>query len=68
MLSRDGYGRHRPIIVCCDECGETYQTATSDLETALDRARRMGWRVEKKKRVWTHVCDECVDKEGSSGG
>jgi hypothetical protein len=62
MLERDGYGRHRPIVFRCDECGETFNTATPDLEEAKRRADRHGWTIAFKHRIWTHICSE--HKEG----
>lgn len=63
MLDRDGYGRHRPIIVRCDCCGESFDTLTPDVAVAKERAERRGWRFELKKRVWLHTCNECVGDE-----
>lgn len=62
MLKRDGYGRHRPIIVVCDGCDDEYQTLTPDLDKAVERAKRVGWIVDRMKKTFIHLCRKCSGK------
>jgi hypothetical protein len=68
MLERDGYGRHRPIIFRCDKCDETFNSASPELDVAIERAKRRGWQIEKAHKVWMHICNSCLtEKEYDDG-
>lgn len=69
MLHRDGYGRHRPIIVRCDGLGCTafISTPTPDMEEAKRLAHTEKWLVIRKNGIHTQLCPSCREKEEKRG-
>jgi hypothetical protein len=47
------------IVFECDECGETFESATSDFNSPWNQAKRDGWRVRKIGKEWYHSCPNC---------
>jgi Fe2+ or Zn2+ uptake regulation protein len=47
------------IVFECDECGEVFESATSDFNSAWNQAKRDGWRVRKIGTEWVHECPNC---------
>jgi len=50
------------LVFECDECGETFESATSDFNSAWNQAKRDGWRVRKIGTEWVHTCSGCSRK------
>jgi predicted RNA-binding Zn-ribbon protein involved in translation (DUF1610 family) len=47
------------IVFECDTCGETLETEQADFHSALNMAKRQGWRTRKFEEVWAHACPNC---------
>lgn len=47
------------LVFECDECGETFESATSDFNSAWNQAKRDGWRAKKIGTEWVHECQNC---------
>lgn len=69
-LERDGYGRHRPIIVCCDftGCKERLNTSIANLHHAKLYAHSLGWLMLVENGAHVHVCPEHRLKYGEKKG
>jgi hypothetical protein len=47
------------LVFECDTCGETFESETSDFNSAWNQAKRDGWRVKKIGTQWVHSCPNC---------
>lgn len=53
---------HGKIVFECDECGDTFESGTSDFEEALHKAKHdQDWLVTKEGQTWLHICPSCID-------
>jgi hypothetical protein len=49
------------IAFTCDDCGDGYETGSSDFYEALDEAKSEGWAAVKDNDTgeWKHFCKDC---------
>ncbi len=52
------------LVFECDTCGETFESAASDFNSAWNQAKRDGWWVKKFGQDWIHSCFKCNNPEG----
>jgi len=46
------------IFIICDECDTDFDIC-DDFYSTLDAAKREGWKIFKRKDIWTHLCPSC---------
>ncbi len=58
--------QHGYVVFECDTCGESFDSETSDFDSAWNQAKRDGWRAVKLPAIgirgeteWAHECPNC---------
>lgn len=48
----------------CDFCSNYIDTDEDEFLSAVERIKRLGWRVFKQGGEWFHQCEDCQDLGG----